>query len=255
MYREIKDFYGQGMKDTVVIGQQRTGSNLLCYALSFFDGYRNVNEFYSMDNINFIYPIFMSEQEYTQLFEYYGTQDYRQLLKSVHQAPQESFNLVKSVLNSNVILKILDFHFDSNKTLNYVFDKDVKFIITERDNTLEQFVSLKIAQQHEVWYNENTNDLKININIEEYNQFKRKKEHFYSNLLKKLSDKKFIIINYERDLANGITDNLLDRLEDFLKEDGITISRTEKPRNLIFKQSTIDIKHKILNYNEIKDFK
>jgi LPS sulfotransferase NodH len=246
--------YGRDMKDIIVIGQQRTGSNLLCYALSFFDGYRNINEFYSMDNTEFLYPLFMSEQEYTQLFDYYGTQDYRQLLKSVHQAPQESFDLVKSVLKSNVILKILDFHFDRNKTLNYVFDKDVKFIITERNNTLEQFVSLKIAEQNEVWYNENTNDFKININIREYNQFKITKQHFYSNLFKKISNKKFIIINYERDLANGITDNLLDRLEGFLKEDGITISRTEKPRNLIFKQSNIDIKHKILNYEEIKDF-
>jgi LPS sulfotransferase NodH len=242
------------MKDTIVIGQQRTGSNLLCYALSFFDGYRNINEFYSMDTKDFIYPIFMSEQELTQLFDYYGTQDYRQLLKSIHQTPKESFDLVKSILNSNIILKILDFHFDSNKALNYVFDKDVKFIITKRDNTLEQFVSLKITDQNQVWVNQNTNDFKININLEEYNLFKRKKEHFYSNLFKEISDKKFIIINYETDLANGITDNLLDRLEDFLKEDGITISRTEKPRNLIFKQNTIDIKHKILNYNEIKDF-
>ena len=240
------------MDDIIILGQQRTGSNLLCYALSFFENYRNINEFYSVDNNTFIYELFFTHEERTQLFEIYNTSDWKKLLYKIHKEPIKSFNILSKIVgNQNKIIKLLDHQFQRNKKLYSLIDISTKFIVLERSNTLEQFVSLKIAEETDTWWNQNTDQIQITVNIDEYQNFCQNKKAYYENLKLQLKDKSYLLINYEEDLAAGISDSLLLKLQKFLN-DSSKIIRKDKTK--IKKQNTLNCFDKITNYNEIKKY-
>jgi len=234
----------------IVIGQQRTGSNLLCYALSFFKELRNINEFYSVDRNNFIYDLFFTQEERDLFFKNFNTRDWRELLDKIHVDPISSYNYINTVLSGNKIIKLLEHQFEINSKLYSLLEEDCKFIILDRKNDLEQYVSLKIADNNDVWWKENTDNFQITLDIDDYNKFKKQKKEFYSNLESKLKGKTFIKLNYENDLQNGITDILLKKLSNFLE----IACYQDKDRNIIKKQNTIECYKKIKNYREIKDF-
>jgi LPS sulfotransferase NodH len=234
----------------IVIGQQRTGSNLLCYALSFFKEFRNINEFYSVDRNNFIYNLFFSQEERDLFFKNYKTKNWRELLDKIHADPRSSYDYLNTILgDKNKIIKLLEHQFEINSKLYTLLEEDCKFIILDRTNDLEQYVSLKIAEDNDVWWKENTDNFQITLELNDYNNFKKQKKEFYNKLECKLDNKTFIKLNYENDLQNGITDNLLDKLSNFL---GIQVGQ-DKDRNIIEKQNTIECYKKIKNYQEIKD--
>lgn len=238
------------MDDVLVISQQRTGSNLLCYALSFFENYRNINEFYSVDSDEFIYNLFFTDEERSKFFKLYETKDWKILLKKIHENPIDAFYNLKSIDSSrNKIIKLLDHQFERNNKLYSVLDNFTKFIILERSDSLEQYVSLEIAEQNKIWWNQNTNKYKIHLDIDSYSTFCKKKKMFYSNIKEQLKDKNCIILNYEEHLSNGITDDLLTTLQGYLTNSPNIL---DKDRNVIKKQSTVNCSEKILNYENIK---
>lgn len=238
------------MDDVLVIGQQRTGSNLLCYALSFFENHRNVNEFYSVDCDDFIYNLFFSDEERRKFFDIYKTEDWKILLNKIHENPLNALYTLNSIVsNQNKIIKLLDHQFERNNKLYSILDNFTKIIILERSNSLEQYVSLEIAEQNKTWWNQNTNDYKIHVDLNSYLLFCKKKNLFYRDIKEYLKGQDYIILNYEEDLSNGITDSLLTRLQEYLNS---SPSIVEKDRNIIKKQSTIDCSEKIINYEDIK---
>lgn len=238
------------MDDVLVIGQQRTGSNLLCYALSFFQNHRNVNEFYSVDYDDFIYNLFFSDEERRKFFDIYKTEDWKILLNKIHENPLNALYTLNSIVsNQNKIIKLLDHQFERNNKLYSILDNFTKIIILERSNSLEQYVSLEIAEQNKTWWNQNTNDYKIHVDLNSYLLFCKKKNLFYRDIKEYLKGQDYIILNYEEDLSNGITDSLLTRLQEYLNS---SPSIVEKDRNIIKKQSTIDCSEKIINYEDIK---
>ena len=240
------------MESILILGQQRTGSNLLCYALSFFKNYRNINEFYSVDTDAFIYKVFFQEDERTQLFNTYETKDWRVLLEKIHQDPMQALDNLNSLIKSqSKVIKLLDHQFQRNDKLYSLIDKFDKVIITKRSNTLDQYVSLEIAEQTKVWLGQNTDDAKITLDINEYQKFCKNKDMYYEHLKSKLKGKNYITINYEQELSTGITDSLLSKLQQFLNNSPEIIM---KDKNRIKKQSTINCIDKIDNYNEIKQF-
>lgn len=242
------------MKDIIVIGQERTGTSLLCYALSFFNNYRNIGEFFSFpQNENFTYELFFDKKEQQQLFDYYHTEEPRKLLTRIHKNPASALNNLDNVLNTKKIIKILDTQFDYNSKLNFIFEQNLKYIVVKRNDDLAQYVSLKIAKETNVWYNKNTDKIKIFVDIDNYNVFKERKKKFYKKILSRLSNTDFITIEYETDLSNGITDNLLNTLELFISNNQQDVSRTEKNRTRLIKQNNCDISKKIINYQQIKN--
>lgn len=241
------------MKDIIVIGQERSGTSLLCYALSFFKNYRNIGEFFSFpQNENFTYNLFFSENEQQQLFNYYNTEEPRKLLKRIHKNPAGALNNLDNVLNTKKIIKILDTQFDYNSKLDFIFEENLKYIVVKRNDDLAQYVSLKIAEETNIWYNENTNKIKIFVDINDYNIFKKKKIIFYKKIFSQISNKDAITIEYETDLSNGITDNLLNTLELFVGNNR-HIDKIEKNRMRLIKQNNCDITTKIINYQQIKN--
>ena len=239
------------MDNILIIGQQRTGSNLLSYALSFFENYRNINEFYSVDDFNFVYELFFTEEERTHLFEVYNTKNWQVLLQRIHQKPIEALRILDSFVKENKVIKLLDHQFRKNAELYSLFETFDKFIITERSNTLEQYVSLQIADKTNIWWDKNTDDFKVELDIEEYKSFCESKKRYYEDIKLKLKGKNYIVVNYENDLSNGITDTLLTNLQLFLHK---TPKVVVKDKNRIKKQNTVDVISKITNFDQIKKY-
>lgn len=241
------------MKDIIILCQPRTGSSLLSYALSFFKNYRNIGEIYSLPESNmYPYDLFFHQEEFLKILDHYNTKIIKNYLTKIQESPQEIFDLLDVILNRKKVLKILDYQLSYNPKLSFIFDRNVKFIILKRNNSLEQFVSLKIAEKTNTWYNCNTNNAQIYIDIKQYDDFKKQKYAFYNQILSQVTQKDFIILEYEKDLVNGITDKLLNKLEDFINDDFVLLDRLDKDRGKIKKQNTQSIGEKILNYNEIK---
>ena len=80
------------MNNILIIGQQRTGTTNLQYALSFFDNYRNCGELFSVDENNFIYKIFWSKKEIKKLYSFYKTKNWRKLLHKINKDPLKSMD-------------------------------------------------------------------------------------------------------------------------------------------------------------------
>jgi LPS sulfotransferase NodH len=240
------------MENILILGQQRTGSNLLCYALSFFKNYRNINEFYSVDDNTFIYDLVFLEEERTQLFDMYKTKNWKVLLEKIHQEPILALDNLNFLLKKqNKVIKLLDHQFQKNNKLYKLIDMFDKVIITERSNTLDQYVSLKIADQTDVWWGQNTDNAKITLDINDYQEFCKNKNVYYEDLKFRLEEKNYITINYEQELSTGITDSLLFKLQQFLNNSPQIVM---KDKNRIEKQSTINCINKIDNYDEIKQY-
>lgn len=240
------------INDILVLGQQRTGSNLLCHAFSFFENFRVINEFFSLDYSTFVYDMYFTNDEKEKLFQFYKTTNWRELLDKVHAEPIKAFEFLESIIGQkNKVVKLFDIHFGRNNDLYSIVNRTNKIILLERTNTLEQYVSLKIAQENDVWGAENTDHCKVNVDIQDYKNFCNNKIVFYENLRQKLSHKKILTINYEKELSNGITTDLLDKLQNFT---GIPYTIDSENVNGVWrKQRTIKCTDQISNFDSIKN--
>ena len=243
------------MENILILGQRRTGSNLLCHAISFFDGYRNINEFYTADSENFFYDLLFSEEEKRVLFDWASRPDKKAdkeiLLYNIREEPVKAFELLNSIISENKVVKLLEHQLTQANKLYSAIDQFDKFIILERSNTLEQFVSEKIASQYDVWWDINTNDFQIELDVEEYWNYCNVKDLFYQDIRSRLKDKNYITINYEQDLIDGITDSLLTRLQSFLTNSPKIV---REDRNRIKRQNTTDVTTKISNWDEVRKY-
>lgn len=249
------------MKNIIILSQQRTGSNLLCHAVSMFKPIRNVIEFFihpgfldDISNLDILphYTAF-DNQERLKILKSFDCKSYVDLLKQIQKNPKNSYNKINTIINNQLVLKIQDNHFRINKKLDFIFNQDVEFIVLQRRNTLEQFVSDKIAIATNKWVLENTNNESIYFDIHEYENFKKIKTEWYTYLDKKLKQKNYLNIYYEDDLSNGISTETIKKIDQWLNE--LNIKTTfEKTEDFYVKQSTVDVYSKIINYNQVKDF-
>lgn len=242
------------MEKILVTGQQRTGSNLLCYALSFFENHRNINEFFNFDANSDIFNLFLSEEERKSLFDWASRPDKRAdesiLRWNINQDPFGALDFVCSFDDQNKVVKILECHFFTNPKLYELIDSFDKFIILERSNKLEQYVSLRIAEENRGWWGINTDHFKIELDVEKYWHYCNASDIFYEDLKLKLKDKNYITINYEEDLINGITDSLLTKLQEFLGGPEIVLQDRDKVK----KQNTTNVIDKITNWDEVRKY-
>lgn len=238
------------MENVLVLCQQRTGSNLLCYALSFFKNYRNVNEFYNASHLN---PIMFTEEERYEIFKAYDCEsppDERLLFNRINREPAKAIDVLRSLTGENLVFKITQYSFSYNYHLYSLIKEFDKFILLDRSNTLEQYVSKQIAEETNFWHQVNTNNHRIELDVEEYKKFCENKKIFYDDMKSRLRDKDHIVLNYEKDLMNGITDSLLNNLQSFLS--GSPEFEDKDRINPIRRQNTANIVTKISNWDEVK---
>jgi LPS sulfotransferase NodH len=119
-----------------------------------------------------------------------------------------------------------------------------KFIILERRNKLEQFVSLKIATQTgKFGYVETT--AKIEVDINEFFFFLNKNKSLYSDFRNSTQNYKNV---YYEDICDNFGDTIKD-INDYLGTRQIALLAGD-----LLKQETRPMKDVIINYEDVKEY-
>jgi len=180
---------------------------------------------------------------------------------------KDSFEIIKYLLNHTkekfVIHKIFPHMFmdnnksyDQHKLTELIFFSN--YIIFLKRNLLDVFVSEKKTHITNKWVHIDTSDIKINFDIGEFNEYKKRYEKWFQFTKQKCMEleKPFITIDYD-ELMTMENDN--DRLlhivtkMKYIIKDELTI--INKEFNYITKQDNSEkYEDKIENYDEIKDF-
>ena len=236
------------MNNILIIGQQRTGTTNLQYALSFFKDYRNCGELFSVDENNFIYKIFWSDKEIKKLYNFYKTKNWRKLLHKINKDPVQSMAFFDHLYPNNKIIKLLDHQIKKYPQLINLIKHSNNIIVVHRKDTLAQYVSWAIADSTQVWTARDTTKDKIILDVNLYKEFVDAKKKFYNTVETYCKNKNTINIYYEDDLVNGIDDKLLFALKRFTKT-----NYENKNRNYFVKQNkNKDVSQQITNWNDVK---
>ena len=264
MKESTSNFIHPRPTNIVILSQARTGSCLLCNIFGMLNPCRNLNEFFlsykfAENPANWeILPHrhFLKKAEREYLFDSLKIKlnDYVSLLKYFSENPEPGLELLDNAIPATKIIKILD-HQMANMNVNFLFQKEnTKFVLLDRSNKLEQFVSFEIAKNSGHWVNTNTNDVKMHVDRTAFVNFVNESTHWYDQIRHQLTSNghNFLEINYETDLNTDSLDPVIFKIRDWLSIQGI---ETVVGSRWIFykKQNTLPMPEKILNFNEIKD--
>jgi hypothetical protein len=193
-----------------------------------------------------------SERNY--LFDYLGLQidDYVGLLKYFSKYPEETITLLDQIIPSTKIIKILD-HQMITSNVDFLFSRtNTKFVLLNRTNKLEQFVSHETAKKSGEWVNTDTSNIKVHVDQETFFKFKTESDNWYNQIRKQLSDAghNFLEINYEHDLNCKSLSPVMFKIKDWLLSQGV--ETTIGPIKIMYKkQNTLPMSEKISNFDEI----
>lgn len=248
----------------IVLAQARTGSCLLCNVFSMLNPCRNLNELFlshkfaeNPDNLSVVpHQHFFSAYEKALLFNYFKIKnnDYPALIKCLSENPQGAIDFLDKIIPVTKIIKILD-HQMITSNLNFLFQKDnIKFVLLERSNKLEQFVSYETAKKSSHWVNTDTSNFKLHVDKTKFVNFVNESTSWYSQIRQQLSNNghNFLEVNYETDLNVDSLDPLMFKIKDWLSTQGVetTIGSTE----IFFKkQNSLPMPEKVLNFNDLRE--
>lgn len=248
----------------IILAQARTGSCLLCNVFGMLNPCRNLNELFisyrfAENPANFFiipHRYFFKTSELMHLFHSLkiDVNNYVLLLKYFSNNPQKGIDLLDSLIPVPKVIKILD-HQMVNTDINFLYQKEnTKFVLLDRSNKLEQFVSYEIAKKNGQWINTDTSNIKIKVDRTEFLNFINESNSWYDQIREKLTSNghNFLEVNYEADLNTDNLDSLMFKIKDWLSVQGIetTVGSTNK---LYKKQNSSPMSEKISNFDEIRD--
>tara|TARA_A100001201_G_C4057187_1_gene191548 strand:- start:389 stop:1024 length:636 start_codon:yes stop_codon:yes gene_type:complete len=160
----------------------------------------------------------------------------------------KSYERIKSYIYNGLCSTVID-HFDCvgfvwhlNLKSDLSFSAVDKIILLERKYRLAQFVSLKIAQKTDQWYNVITTE-KIEIEKEEFFSYINEQDKLYKNF--KSLGLEYKIVYYE-DLCNNF-DQTICSIQEYLGVDYFKVTPSK-----FLKQETRPLREVIKNYEEMK---
>ena len=169
--------------------------------------------------------------------------------------PDKYFNnYMNNIISENIkIFKLLEHQLTIENQFKII--NNVNFIFILKRNYLDTFISDRKAKQINKYANVDTSDISININLNEYNLFVKKKEEWFNKIINYLNtnNKKYKIIDYD-EFYNLNINQKMNLLKDILKDNlNLNLSLNEKLIEELQKQDTCnDYKQKISNYEEVK---
>jgi hypothetical protein len=247
----------------LILCEPRTGSNLLCEAMESYVDLQCINEFYlspyfglyvRQDHIPDDLPhkdlLTLEQQECLFKFLNVEPNDYYNLLVNIYKEPITSLIELYNVTDKTLVVKIMRKHFEDlglDKLLELPF---VEVILLERSNKLEEYVSHRKAIEHDKWYNVDTSNLKVTVDIEKFLEKKKQSSHWYSILRHKLNN--CLELNYEKDLQDFDQSQFCEKFNSWLTHIGVAINKTNHRMKFFKKQNNAPIEQSISNYDEIK---
>lgn len=248
----------------IVLAQARTGSCLLCNVFGMLNPCRNLNELFISykfaeiaENLHLVpHQYFFTLMERVEIFDRLKIEynNYTELLKYLSEHPEESIDLLDKIIPATKIIKILD-HQMVTADVNFIFDRpNTKFILLDRTNKIEQFVSHETAKKSGQWINTDTSNIKINVDKTEFLKFIDDSSIWYDQIRHRLTvnGHDFLEVNYEADLNTNNLDTLMFKIKNWLSIQGIetTVGST---KILYKKQNSLPMSEKISNFDEIRD--
>jgi len=219
-------------KVIVVIGEARTGSNLVMDALNSYDPILNLYEFFPRSDIDFAQgPDYSNAKNAVTLMANLEIEDTVVCMKI------QSYQLLNLMTN------------DINKILSF---PHVEVILLERIK-LSAWVSGLQAQKTLQYGFFNTNEVLIDFEPHGFLDYYKKSTNFYRYIRGKLSDlnKNYLEMSYEKDLEDFSYEKFHTLIDPWLENTGIELGK--KHHELKFtKQRTVPIEQCINNYNEQK---
>lgn len=251
----------------LILCEPRTGSNLLCEAMDSYSTLQSINEFYLSPNIGLYvrrdhipddlpHKDLLTQLQQESLFKLLKIEsnNHFDMLVEIYKSPVESLLELYNVTSKTLVVKIMRNHFEElnlSRLLDFPF---VEVIVLERTNKLEEYVSHRKAIELDQWYNTDTSNLKIKVDVDKFLERTKLSSVWYQKIRQQLksNNKNYLELNYENDLLDFNQDTFCKMFDTWLQSIDIPINKTDHKMNFFKKQNNAPIEQSILNYNEIK---
>lgn len=244
-----------------VLSEARTGSTFLCQLLTRFQPTLDLQEVFNLNKID-LYT--NTGLEFNKLLDYH----YRDVIGDVINDPTKP--TLEFINDPMKLLSLLAQHFQrtlivkihlhqlqmfSDQNINLILSSaNHKFILLNRSNFLELYISLMTAGASGIWNTTDTSNSMIKIDEDEFRRTFNEHQTKYASIKKKLQDHNidYLYINYDLDLKNYNDQKFIDLVKPWLINQGLTLNLSKELPSTILKQNnSIDISHNILDYDEL----
>jgi hypothetical protein len=246
----------------LILCEPRTGSNLLCEAMESYSSLQCISEFYlspyvglyvNQDHIpdDLPHKDLLTTEQQDCLFKLLNVvaDDYYNLLVNIYKEPITSLIELYNATDKTLVVKIMHNHFEDcglDKLLELPF---VEVILLERSDKLEEYVSHRKAIEHDKWYNTDTSNLKIKVDIDKFLKKKKWSSDWYSMLRQRLNN--YLELNYEKDLQEFDQSQFCAMFDIWLTNIGVATDKTDHKMKFFKKQNNAPISQSISNYDDV----
>jgi hypothetical protein len=240
----------------IIFAEPRSGSNLLCEILECFSGLRVLNEFFSthVSNSNPDSLLLLMDHERVRFSEEYNVPNETiPLIEAIRANPQRSLAIMDELDPRTKVIKIQR-HYLDQFNLYFLFDlDDAIFITVKRRNKLRRFTSFMQAGKIEKWFKVDTSELKILTTADEFIKDEYSSIIYWEKVEKNLKSRNRTNLHlvYEDDFEHYDLDTILNRLQEYIKSNGLELDIVKKPITM-FKQNNSRPQDVIGNWDWIK---
>lgn len=250
----------------VILCEPRTGSNLLCEAVESYSSLQCISEFYlspysglyvKKDNVpdDLPHKDMLSLEQQDSLFTFLNIQDrnHYEMLVNIYNNPIDALLELYKITDKTLVVKIMRLQFnelDLDRLIDFPF---VEIIVLERSNKLEEYVSHMKAIEHNKWFNVDTSNIKIKVDVDKFLKRLNESNDWYLKIRQHLiiANKNYLELNYETHLLEFDQEEFCKMFDIWLEKINITTDKTNHKMHFFKKQNNAPIENSISNYDEV----
>lgn len=240
-----------------VFSEGRTGSTMLCKLFLNYQHVINFNEALFESGNDFFY----SDINFGRfLFKKYNMFFLKELKIKLFNDPIQLLSTIADYYTDDtIILKIHLHQLDTltEKNLDWILSQpNHRFILLQRANFLETYVSEFIATQSNIWHNDNTANTKIKIDIPHYIMQINLQKQWQNKIKHDLNDHNIdtLMVEYNKDLKYYDNNDFINLVDPWIKRVVLDLQLGKPPIMSSKRQNTNEnIFDNITNHEEIKE--
>lgn len=247
------------MNDIIILSDHRTGSSLLNELFVAFDNnLKTLGEYFILplnDERHYPHYKYLTQEDKIILYHYFNLEEknLHTLIDKIHNDPKKSYTILDKLTSKPKVIKCQISRIEE-LGISFLLEQNKNFIFLERRDILAKFVSQKICNETNIWWNTNTSNLRIIVDPLEFIKYKTTYQTQITYYKKFLIDnnKNFLNLTYEDDIDVDDFTVLYNKLETWLKSVGYKVYRKNYFPNHK-KQNHSLMSEKVVNYDEIKN--
>jgi hypothetical protein len=243
-----------------IVSYGRSGSTLLCQLLTLYQNTINLNEALTVPDAYLSYTDNQKSFENfltTKNINNINAEDFhKQLLKD----PIGLITDVSNYFSETIIAKIHLNNFDliEEKFWQWLLTQpNHKFILLERKNYLDTYISEKISGQISFWHNIDTTSYKVKVDTDDFYRNLKIHDDRYDSIKKYFNryNVEYLEVAYEKDLKTYNIEDLVSLISPWSERNGLNLQPGSLPKVKVRKQNNNnDIFDNIINAEEVKEF-